>query len=194
MGYKNKIILRNVLCFSFIPRHTCCPALVVRWQPAVSLQCCMYWVLDVDTNLSWTQGILSVCHPTELREYHPEPPRPQGHQSTLPRLHGEDCEKASIYGGVPISYLTFFGVNTGNFPCKGSTGVRNQDGWGCFSKEGRSDTSRSAGIRIGEGGIVSDVPPPGPRSIVHFGSSSFSGCSREPTGRIGVVRPAAERC
>jgi hypothetical protein len=53
-------------------------------------------VLNAHTNLSWTQGILSVCHPTELREYHPEPPRSQGHQSTLPRVYGKDCESTDL--------------------------------------------------------------------------------------------------
>jgi hypothetical protein len=62
-------------------------------------------VLDVDTNLSWTQGILSVCHPTELREYHPEPPRSQGHQSTLPRIYGKDCESTDLRRTPLISIL-----------------------------------------------------------------------------------------
>ncbi len=64
----------------------------------------MLLVLDADTNLSWTQGILSICCPTELREYHPEPPRPQGYQSTLPRIYGKDCESTvSWRHGTPIS-------------------------------------------------------------------------------------------
>ena len=77
-------------------------------------------VLGADTNLSWTQGIFSVCHPTELREYHPEPPRPQGHQSTLPRVHGEDCEKAPICGGVPhlISISNSLARTQGTFHVK----------------------------------------------------------------------------
>jgi hypothetical protein len=62
-------------------------------------------VLDADTNLSWTQGILSVCHPTELREYHQEPPRSQGHQSTLPRVYGKDCESTDLRRTHLISIL-----------------------------------------------------------------------------------------
>jgi len=62
-------------------------------------------VLDADTNLSWTQGILSVCRPTELREYHPEPPRPQGHQSTLPRVYGKDCESTNFFGYAACNHL-----------------------------------------------------------------------------------------
>jgi hypothetical protein len=67
--------------------------------------------LDADTNLSWTQGILSVCHPTELREYHPEPPRPQGHQSALPRVYGEDCESTDFFRrrDVPQSHIYSLG-------------------------------------------------------------------------------------
>lgn len=57
----------------------------------------------------------------------------------------------------PQSHISILRARTGNFPCKGSIGVRDQDGRRCFSKEGRSDTSRSAGIRIGEGGI--ERPP-----------------------------------
>ena len=61
-------------------------------------------VLDAHTNLSWAQGILSFSHPTELREYHPEPTRPQGHQSTLPRVYGKDGESTGFFWrcGVPI--------------------------------------------------------------------------------------------
>ena len=57
----------------------------------------------------------------------------------------------------PQSHISILRARTGNFPCKGSIGVRDQDGRRCFSKEGRSDTSRSAGIRIGERGI--ERPP-----------------------------------
>lgn len=62
-------------------------------------------VLDADTNISWTQGILSVCHPTELRGYHPEPPSPQGHQSNLPRIYGKDCESTDLRRTQLISIL-----------------------------------------------------------------------------------------
>jgi hypothetical protein len=98
-GYKNKIILNNAT----EPDHFVIPCFIpltymlsrVSRSLATSGGSPMLHVLvlDADTDLSWTQGILSVCHPTELREYHPEPPRSQGHQSTLPRLHGKDSER-----------------------------------------------------------------------------------------------------
>jgi hypothetical protein len=94
--------------------------------------------------------------------------------------------------------ISILWASTGNFPCKGSTGVRDQDGRRRFSKEGRSDTSRSAGIRIGEGGIVVPVSFQDPiwshtyfRFLFVF---SILGRSRDPAGRVGVVRAAAERC
>lgn len=78
-------------------------------------------VLDADTTISWTQGILSVCHPTELREYHPEPPRPQGHQSTLPRVYRKDCESTNFFwrrDGAPSLIFLFSGREQGTFHVK----------------------------------------------------------------------------
>ena len=62
-------------------------------------------VLNADASLSRTQGILSVSYPTELREYHQEPPRPQGHQSNLPRVHGKDCERTVFRDARTVSYV-----------------------------------------------------------------------------------------
>ena len=83
-------------------------------------------------------------------------------------------------------------ARTGNFPCEGGTGLWHQDGRGCLSEEGRPNTSWPASIRVGEGGRR-------PVQLYIHGHEGLkylrfiSGCSRDPTRRIRVVRAAAER-
>lgn len=79
---------------------------------------------------------------------------------------GKTVRAPVSFGDAAYSSHIYSLARTGNFPCKGSTGVRNQDGRRCFSKEGRSDTSWSASIRIGEGGI--DVPVQAPGYMSHI--------------------------
>ena len=84
-------------------------------------------------------------------------------------------------------HLTFV-TRTGNFPREGGHRVRNQDGWRRFSEEGRPDTSRPARVRVGEGGTFAAFH--NTRRL----TTSSAGRSRDPAGRVGVVRASAERC
>lgn len=147
-------------------------------------------VVLTDPSLSRTQGILSVGYPTELRGYHQEPPRPQGHQSYLPRVHGKDCESTAFSGRVcRLICMT----STGNFPCERGIGLRHQDGRGCLPEEGRSDTSWPAGIWIGERGRRPVWPSThGHERLKHV--RFVPGRSRDPARRIGAIRAAAECC
>jgi hypothetical protein len=67
----------------------------------------LVFILDPDLGLSWTQGILPVCHPTELRQYHQESPHSQGYQSSVPGVHRKDRE-CTIHLTKRAYHLAFF--------------------------------------------------------------------------------------
>jgi hypothetical protein len=106
-------------------------------------------LIDANVNPSWTPGVLSVRYPMELREYYPEPPRSQGHQSSLPRVHRKDCRSYASFRRVVSSNV---GARAGNFPREGGTGLRHQNGRGRFPEEGWPDPSRPTSVRVGKGG------------------------------------------
>ena len=84
-------------------------------------------------------------------------------------------------------------ARTGNFPCQGGTSVRDQDGRGCFSKEGRSDTPWPASIWVREGGRRPVRPQIRGHEMLKC-LRFISGRSRDAARRISVVRAATERC